>query len=473
MLRIALIRTGLVLSALMAVFVAPALAADDFAAKLTELTVAADTIWVLVTGVLVMFMNCGFGMLESGFNRSKNCVNILSKNFIVYAITSIVFWMIGFGVMFGDGGKFFGTQGLWGLTPDNSPATGDDYKGVYGSLNWTSVPLVAKYFFQMVFAATAATIVSGAVAERIKYHAFILFSVAMAVVIYPVTGHWIWGGGWLGDIMGTGFGDFAGSTVVHSVGGWAALAGIIVLGPRFGKYNPDGSVNPIPGHNMMAATLGVFVLWLGWFGFNPGSEMGAHADIIAKVLVTTNTAAAAGVLAATFTSWLVLGKPDLGMTLNGCLAGLVAITSPCAAVTVAGSFWIGLIAGVIVVFGVIALDKMQLDDTVGAVPVHLFCGIWGTLAFGLFSTDAGLFYGHGSNQVIVQLIGIVGVGVYVMIAAFIVWSILKAVVGLRVSPEEELVGLDISEHGNMAYPDFVTRKFSPSLGTVSGRSREG
>jgi Amt family ammonium transporter len=284
-----------------------------------------DTLWVLVTAMLVFFMNLGFAMVESGFARAKNCVNILSKNFIVFAASSLGFLVLGWGLMFGDGNPFIGLDGLFFLSgADNSPATGDAYKGVYSALNWTGVPLLAKFFFQLVFCGTAATIVSGAVAERIKYKSFIVFTFVMAIFIYPVVGHWIWGGGWLSKL---GMFDFAGSTVVHSVGGWAALAGILILGPRFGKYTKDGKINPIPGHNLSIATIGVFVRWLGWFGFNPGSTMAADPGAIAHVVMTTNTAAIAATLSSTVIAWMILGKPDLGMTLNGCLAGLVAITA--------------------------------------------------------------------------------------------------------------------------------------------------
>ncbi len=301
---------------------------DSVAQLKTDVKVWADTMWVLVTAMLVFFMNLGFACVESGFCRAKNCVNILSKNFIVFAVTSFFFWLLGFGLMFGDGSGYWGQKGLWILGgADNSPALTDAYKGDYSALSWTGVPLEAKFFFQLVFAGTAATIVSGAVAERIKYLSFILFSALMAIVIYPVVGHWIWGGGWLAK---RGFLDFAGSTQVHSIGGWAALIGVIVLGPRLGKYGPGGKINAIPAHNFTAATIGCFVLWLGWFGFNPGSTMAADPGPIAHICITTNTAAAVATLTATATAWIMLGKPDLGMTLNGCLAGLVAITAPCA-----------------------------------------------------------------------------------------------------------------------------------------------
>ena len=273
--------------------------------------VMADTLWVLVTAMLVFFMNLGFGCVEAGFQQSKNCVNILSKNFVVFACSTVAFWFIGWGLMFGDGSPWAGLQGLWMLHgADNSPATGDAYQGVYSSIAWTGVPLLAKFFFQLVFAGTAATIVSGSVGGRIKYLSFILFSFLLVGFIYPVVGHWIWGGGWLAKL---GMWDFAGSSVVHSVGGWAALAGALVLGPRFGKYGPNGKINVIPGHSMSLALIGTFVLWLGWFGFNPGSTMAADPRLMAHICVTTNMAAATGILGSTIIAWLLLKKPDLGM----------------------------------------------------------------------------------------------------------------------------------------------------------------
>jgi len=429
--------------------------------------VMVDTVWVLFTAVLVFFMNAGFGCLEAGFARQKNCVNILSKNFIVFAISSVAFWFIGWGLMFGDGTPFFGTQGLWTLGgADNSPATGDGYQGVYGAINWTGVPLLAKFFFQLVFAGTAATIVSGAVAERIRYLSFILFSFVLVALIYPVVGHMIWGGGWL---AGKGMWDFAGSTVVHSTGGWAALAGALILGPRFGKYRRDGSISPIPGHNLSLATIGCFILWLGWFGFNPGSTMAADPGAISHIAVTTNSAAAAGILGATFYSWMRLGKPDLGMTLNGCLAGLVAITAPCAFVSVGSSLLIGLMAGFLVVEAVIRFDRIRVDDPVGAISVHLVNGIWGTLALGLFAQDRftpgttgnGLLFGGGTGLLAAQALGVATVGVFVFAAASLAWLAIKALVGIRVSLQEEIHGLDIGEHGNVAYPDFVIHKRFP------------
>lgn len=425
-----------------------------------DMKVAADTIWTLVTGMLVFWMAAGFALVESGLCRSKNAVNILSKNVIVFAMTSLAFVMAGFGIMFGDGNSVLGTQGWWFLGgADNSPFTGDDYQGVYGSIAWTGVPLWAKFFFQLVFAATAATIVSGIVAERIKYSAFIIFSFIMGIFLYPVTGHWIWGGGWL---AGKGMWDFAGSTVVHSVGGWAGLVGAILLGPRIGKYAKDGKVNPIPGHNLTSVTLGLFILWLGWFGFNPGSTMAADWKAIAGIAVTTNMAAAAAAFSATLVTWLMFKKPDLTMTANGALAGLVAITAPCAFVSVPASVVIGLIAGVLVVLSVVFFDKLKIDDPVGALSVHLTNGIWGTLAVGLFASDAfvsgpgnGLFYGGGFGLLGAQFLGVIAVGAYTVVVGLIAWTVVKVLTGgIRVTAEEEQGGLDIGEHGQHCYPEF-------------------
>ena len=463
---------------------APAAAAASLPAPPTteeivpKLWVAADTVWVLVCGMLVFFMNLGFGCVESGFARAKNCVNILSKNFVVFAATVIGFYLIGWDLMFGSGdGAFIGNSGSWMVGgADNSPAIGDKYQGVYGSISWATVPLAVKFFFQLVFAGTAATIVSGAVAERIKYHSFIIFSFLMALVIYPVTGHWIWGFGWLAKDWN--FWDFAGCSAVHSVGGWAALTGAIILGPRIGKYGPGGRVQALPGHNMTAAFIGCLVLWFGWFGFNPGSTFSVAADggaLAAQVAVNTNSAAAAATLAATLTAWLLLGKPDIGMTLNGCLAGLVGITASAAYTNAQCSLIIGAIAGVLVVLSVLAFDRLGVDDPVGATSVHLVCGIFGTLCVGLFTTSdlsgtvisspmgavaaggpyAGLFFGGGTKQLIAQLVGVLAVGAYVVPVSAIAWMLIKATVGLRVSAAEEIEGLDIGEHGNEAYHGFV------------------
>jgi Amt family ammonium transporter len=421
--------------------------------------VALDTLWVVITACLVFFMNAGFALLESGLCQAKNAVNILAKNFIVFAVSSIAFWVIGFGLMFGNGNSFVGLSGFLLSGADNSPALADAYQGVFASLNWTGVPLAAKFFFQLVFAGTAATIVSGAVAERVKFLSFILFSFFLVAVIYPVGGHWAWGGGWLGT---AGFKDFAGSTVVHSIGGWAALTGVIILGPRIGKYGKDGRVNPIPGHNMGFATLGTLILWLGWFGFNPGSTMAADVNAIATVALNTNMAAAAGCLAATAVAWIALGKPDLSMILNGTLAGLVAITAPCAFVGTLSSVIIGTLAGVLVVGAVIFFDKVRLDDPVGALSVHLVNGVFGTLAVGLFATDGGLFSGGGLALTLTQLKGILAVGAFTAASTAVIWYLLKVTIGIRVSPEEEREGLDTGEHGMEAYPGFT----SPARATL-------
>jgi ammonium transporter, Amt family len=462
---------------------APAAEPAAAAAPLTsaDVKVMADTLWVMVAAMLVFFMNLGFACVESGMCRAKNCVNILSKNFIVFAVTSIGFLLLGWGIMFGNGNDYFGTSGLWMVGgADNSPATGDAYKGDYTAIAWSGVPLWVKFFFQLVFAGTAATIVSGAVAERIKYHTFIVFSFIMAIFIYPVVGHWIWGGGWLATKWN--FFDFAGSTQVHSIGGWAALTGAAILGPRLGKYGRDGKINAIPGHSLMAATIGCFVLWFGWFGFNPGSTMAVVPDI-GIIAVTTNTAAAAAALTATLTCWLLLGKPDLGMTLNGCLAGLVAITAPCAFVTVPASMVIGAIAGVLVVLAVIGFDRIKIDDPVGATSVHLVNGVFGTLCVGLFAEPgrvasatggagkwSGLFYGGGTDQLIGQLVGIGATAAYVLVLSTVAWLVLKYTMGLRVSEQEEIEGLDIGEHGMYAYPPSLVTESFGGAGPVGAAS---
>ncbi len=411
-----------------------------------------DTMWVLVAGFLVFFMNLGFAMVESGLARAKNTVNILSKNFIVFALASLAFWAIGWGLMFGDGNPFVGLKNLFFVN-------GGVDEG-YSAIGWTKVPLWAKFFFQLVFAGTAATIVSGAVAERIKFLSFIVFSVVLVGIMYPITGHWIWGGGWLASL---GFWDFAGSTVVHSVGGWAALAGVLILGPRLGKYRKDGRVNPIMGHNMSLVTLGGLVLWFGWFGFNPGSTMAVgDGSAIAHIAVTTNLAAAASIVSATVLSWIMQKKPDLSMIVNGALAGLVAITAPCAFVSPVSAVVIGLIAGVLVVLAVTLFDKLKIDDPVGALSVHLVNGIFGTLAVGLFAQNAitgaetgnGLFFGGGLKLLGAQALGVVAVGAFIFIGALVVWTLIKLVLGMRVTREEEVQGLDIGEHGQEAYPDF-------------------
>ena len=399
----------------------------------------ADYVWTLVAAALVFFMQAGFAMVEAGFTRAKNAINIMMKNLMDFSMGTLAFWAIGFGLMFGASSGWIGTSGFF--LSDFS----------IGGDPW----VLAFWMFQVVFAATAATIVSGAMAERTKFSGYMVYSVCICGIIYPIFGSWAWGGlfhggGWLEKL---GFIDFAGSTVVHSVGGWAALAGAIVLGPRIGKFTKDGKVRPILGHNLPLAALGVFILWLGWFGFNPGSTTAANKDI-AMIFVNTNLAAAAGAVLAMFTSWIKIGKPDVGMSLNGALAGLVAITAPCANVTPLSAVIIGAIAGILVVFAVFFFDKIKVDDPVGAISVHGVNGAWGTLAAGLFNI------GGTSGKIIgVQLLGIGSCFVWTFVTAFILFKIIDKTIGLRVSPEEEREGLDFSEHGGSAYPDFETSSY--------------
>lgn len=435
-----------------------------------DVTMIIDTFWVLLAAILVFFMNLGFAAVEAGFARAKNTVNILSKNFIVFAVSSLGFLLLGWGLMFGGDNPFVGTSHLFIL--------GGGDLSFYDSTLTSNVPFWGKFFFQLVFCGTAATIVSGAVAERIKYVAFIIFSFVLTLIIYPIVGHWVWGGGWLSDM---GFMDFAGDAVVHSLGGWGALSGALILGPRIGKYGKDGKAKAIPGHSMSLAVIGLFVLWLGWFGFNPGSTMSFQnpADVV-SILMSTNTAAIAAVLTSTITSWIYLGKPDLGMTINGCLAGLVGITGSCAYVSVLSSLIIGAIAGVLVVFLVVFFDKIKIDDPVGATSVHLGCGTFGTLCVGLFaqegvtslSTRNGLFFGGGFGLLGTQIVGILAIGIFGFVTTALVWLALKKTIGIRVSTEEEIAGLDIGEHGNMAYPDFAPISAAPLSGLSAGAEEE-
>ncbi|NJN23238.1 MAG: ammonium transporter [Acaryochloridaceae cyanobacterium RL_2_7] len=415
----------------------------DAPASLEELTVVLDSIFLLFCSVLVIFMNAGFGMLEAGFCRQKNAVNILAKNLIVFGVATLAYWAIGYGLMYGEGNGFIGLSGFF-FSGDPAAYGNDAYPA--------AVPEAISFLFQVAFAATAATIVSGAVAERIKFDAFLIFSTLLVAVSYPITGHWVWDGGWLSEM---GFSDFAGSTVVHSVGGWAALTGALILGPRMGKYK-NGRVSAIPGHNMGFATLGCLILWIGWFGFNPGSELAATANV-PHIAVTTNLAAAAGAVAATLTVWVKDGKPDLSMIINGVLAGLVGITAGCADVTYFEAVIIGAIAGVIVVFSVAFFDSIKVDDPVGATSVHLVCGIWGTLAVGIF----------GTGNIVTQLIGILAVGAFTVIFSGVLWTILKATIGIRVSPDEETMGLDIGEHGMEAYAGFMTKSDTVGVSEAS------
>lgn len=395
----------------------------------------ADFVWTLVAAFLVFLMQAGFAMVETGMTRAKNAVNICMKNLMDFSVGSMAFWLVGFGIMFGvNSTGFFGTSGF----------AFSDY------LTAKDPWLFAFWMFQVVFAATAATIVSGAMAERTKFGSYLLYSAFLSALVYPVYGSWAWGslykgGGWLETL---GFIDFAGSTVVHSVGGWAALAGAMVLGPRLGRYGADGKPRAMPGHNLVLATLGVFLLWFGWFGFNPGSTTAAITDI-ALIAVNTNLAAAAGAIAAMVTAWIYFKKPDATMMLNGALAGLVAITAGCSNVMPGSAVIIGLVAGVVVVYSVLFFDKLRIDDPVGAISVHGTCGAWGTLAAGLFNAE-----GVTMKIVTTQLIGIVAAFVWAFGTMYLFFKVVSWTVGLRVSAEEETQGLDAFEHGNEAYaPD--------------------
>jgi Amt family ammonium transporter len=396
------------------------------------------TLLFCMAGFLVFFMACGFAMLEGGLVRSKNVTMQMTKNIALYSVAAIMYWLIGFNTMYpGDFNGYFAIGG-----PTVLDAVG--IAAADAALDYASVG--SDFFFQLVFVAATASIVSGALAERIKLWPFLAFVVVLTGIMYPISGSWQWGGGWLSE---AGFSDFAGSTVVHSVGGWAALAGAIVLGPRIGKYGKDGKVIPIPGSNLALATLGTFILWLGWFGFNGGSQlaMGTVGDVsdVSRIFANTNMAAAAGAVTALILTQVLYKKPDLTMVLNGALAGLVSITAEPLAPTLFGALWIGAVGGVIVVFTVPLLDKLKIDDVVGAIPVHLFAGIWGTIAVIFYNSDASL----GT-----QLLGIAAYGAFTFVASLVLWFILKAVVGIRVGEEEEINGLDMAELGMEAYPEF-------------------
>ena len=405
-----------------------------------------NVVWTLIAAFLVFFMQAGFAMVETGFTRAKNAGNIMMKNMMDFCVGSIAFFVIGFGIMFGaDRMGLFGASGFF--LSGASPATP---QGLWQYTYW---------FFQLVFAATAATIVSGAMAERTKFTSYLIYSLVISALIYPISGHWIWGGGWLSNLK---FIDFAGSTVVHSVGGWAALMGAIFLGPRIGKYGANGRPRAIPGHNIPLAALGVFILWFGWFGFNPGSTTSGENLSIGFIAVNTNLAAAAGAISAMITIWIKTGKPDVSMTLNGALAGLVAITAGCSSVSPSGSIFIGLIAGVVVVLSVTFFDFVaKVDDPVGAISVHGVCGALGTLLVGLFAQESyagagvnGLFYGGGLRLLGIQLTGVIAVFAWTAATTGILFFVLRKTIGIRVSREEELKGLDIEEHGMESYSGF-------------------
>jgi ammonium transporter, Amt family len=431
----------------------------------------ANIIWLCLCAFLVFFMQAGFALVESGLTRAKNSVNIMMKNLLDFCFGSLLFWAVGYAIMYSSGDdNYFGFNVDFSfLSSATAPTDGAGYA--------TS----AAWLFQVVFAATAATIVSGAMAERTKLISYLIYSCVISAIIYPIAGHWMWGGGWLSDL---GFRDFAGSSVVHSVGGWAALAGAIIVGPRLGKYNKDGSVNAISPHNMPMAALGVFILWFGWYGFNPGSTLLAISGV-SHVAVTTTLAAAAGAIAALVVSWIHFKKPDLSMTLNGTLAGLVGITAPCASVSTGSAVIIGLVAGVLVFYSCLLFErKLKIDDPVGAISVHGVCGAWGTLAVGLFgqrsidvaywsettSIKDGLFFGGGFEQLGIQLTAIGAVFVFVFASMFLVFFIIKKTVGLRVSDAEQMEGLDIGEHGNVAYGGFVFESTGPHANSSSDKN---
>jgi len=391
-----------------------------------------DSLWVVIAGILVMFMQPGFMLVETGFTRSKNSVNIVMKNFMDFSVGAITYWAFGFALAYG------GTTIGGFLAYGNFFLEGDSL----------------TYFFQVVFAATAATIVSGAVAERTKFSAYLMFQPFICGLIYPIVTHWVWSGqGWLGDL---GFIDFAGSGVVHMVGGFAALAAVTVVGPRIGKYDDQGSPLPLPGSSMVAGALGVFILWFGWYGFNVGSALAAVDVDLASIAVTTTLSAAAASISAMYTS-MISGKPNVSMTLNGALAGLVGITAGCANVNNLGAVLIGLVSGVLVVYSINFIEKKGFDDAVGAISVHGVCGAWGVLAVAIFDTSDGLING-GSSLFVPQIIGMLAIAAWAYITSFIVLKVIDSVVGLRVTPEEEIAGLDASEHGTTAYGDFILKK---------------
>ena len=418
--------------------------AENDAISIADVKQGLDTVWVLIAAFLVFFMQAGFGMVEAGFIRAKNTCNILTKNFLDFCMASLGFFLVGYAFMFGDGNSFIGTKGfmLMGLEETAS-----------------GLPLYAFWLFQAAFCGAAATIVAGGMAERMNFKAYLIYSFLISALIYPIIGHWVWGGGWLSKM---GFMDFAGSTVVHTTGGIAALIGTILLKPRLGKYGIDGKPKAIAGHNIPLASLGVFILWFGWFGFNPGSTLGVvnGGMDIARVAINTNMAAALGGIAAMVTVWMRFGKPDLSMAMNGALAGLVGITAPCAFVDPWAACVIGITSGIIVVLGVELLDKLQIDDPVGAVPVHGMCGIWGTLCVGIFGKAAlglpndGFVYSGNPMQFGIQCVGSVATVVFVLATMGTIFKLIDLTVGLRVSRTEELRGLDIGEHGMESYAGF-------------------
>ncbi len=451
--------------ALMLAFVATGLLAGPAFAQeegptAAELATAIDTVWVLLAGVLVFFMQAGFGFLEAGFIPAKHVANILMENFIDTCITGLTFFAFGFALMFGAGNLIFGHEFFF-------------LRGL-GETDAFGIPGYAFWFFQFAFAATASTITSGALAGRCRFVPDLIYSTFLSGLIYPIVGHWIWGGGWLGEL---GFKDFAGSTVVHSVGGWAGLMGTLALGARLGRFNKDGTANEIRGHSIALAVLGTFILWFGWYGFNPGSTLGATypgaVNDIALITINTTIAATAGAFAALLVQWRRSGWPDVPMSLNGALAGLVAITAPAAWVTPMAAVLIGAIGGVLVVYGVVLLEKLHIDDPIGAIPVHGIVGAWGTLAIGLFDINDGLFYGAGFRQLGVQFVGVIAVFLFVTATMGLAFQFIKSTLGLRIHREGEVAGLDITEHGVVSYPEFIATIVHTVRGDVAVVSGSG
>ena len=419
------------------------LAGTAMAQEVEEVAAAVDAVWVVVAGILVMFMQPGFALVEAGFTRAKNTANIVMKNFMDFSVGAVTYWAFGFALAYGGStvGGFF----------------------AYGDFFFSNSDRSVEWFFQVVFAATAATIVSGAMAERTKFSSYMIYTPFITGLIYPVVTHWQWSGdGWLSEL---GFLDFAGSGLVHLTGGVAALAGVMVLGPRIGKYDEDGNPLPIPGHSLLLGALGVFILWFGWYGFNAGSTLAAVGADFASVAVTTTLAAAGGGLGAMTLTWMnkTHGHPDPGMTLNGALGGLVGITAGPDIIPNGWALVVGVIAGAIIVYGIGRIERAGIDDPVGAISVHGLCGIWGVLAVGIFGTDVGLLAGGGVRQLGIQAVGVVAIVGWVFVTSSIVFRVIHGSVGLRVTAEEELAGLDRVEHGASAYPEFLEQIASPDL----------
>ncbi|HYG60530.1 MAG TPA: ammonium transporter [Symbiobacteriaceae bacterium] len=413
-----------------------------------SLAVAINTTWTMVAASLVFFMQAGFAMVEAGFTRSKNAGNIVLKNLMDFVVASLAFWLLGFALMFGpDLAGVVGISG-WASNPE-----------AYSHLG-LAIPFFAFWWFQCTFAGTTATIVSGAMAERTKFSAYLLFSLLITVLIYPVAGHWVWGGGWLARL---GFLDFAGSTVVHSVGAWASLAGLLVLGPRVGRFDKTGRPRKVRGHNLVLSALGVFILWFGWFGFNPGSTLAATDLNIARIAVTTNLGAAAGAVASLFFAWFRTRTWDVEMAMNGALGGLVSITAGTAFVSPLAAIAIGAVAGLLIGPVGALLERFRIDDAVGAIPVHGAAGLWGTIAVGIFHESQGLLFGGGVSQLMIQVVGATAVFAFSFAGCYAIFRVLQATVGIRVRKDEELLGLD-AKHGVQAYPEFQPTMAHSALG---------